>query len=157
MQLCFFPRPRASRSSCATTISHFRFVRRSLLASLGACLLAAPAQSQTAPVFEAPIASASKAATAAIQSELSSLRAWSGRLRAERVRIQREIEQAQQEGRAAEFTDVGWPSLLHDLSAVVWALDESTTCEMLANKKYGDVSPAVRVAELLGKSSTVEA
>jgi hypothetical protein len=103
------------------------------------------------------LTAASTAATAAIQSELSSLRAWRSRLRAERERIQREIEKAQRDGRAAEFTGVGWPPLLNDLSAVVWALDEATTCEMLANKKYGDVSPAVRMAEMLGKSSTVEA
>jgi hypothetical protein len=106
---------------------------------------------------DAPIVSVLDAATAAIQAELSTLRAWTARLRAERTRIQREIEQAQRDGRAAEFTGVGGTYLLLELSAVVWALDEATACEKLAKEKYGDVSPAVRMAELLGKSSTVEA
>ena len=104
-----------------------------------------------------PIVSVLDAATAAIQAELFTLRAWTARLRAERTRIQREIEQAQQDGRAAEFTGVGGPPLLRELSAVVWALEEATECEKLAKEKYGDVSLAVRMAELLGKSSTVEA
>jgi len=106
---------------------------------------------------DAPIVSVLDAADAAIQAELSTLRAWRARLRAERTRIQREIEQAQQDGRAAEFTGVGGPSLLLDLSAVVWALEEATECEKLAKEKYGDVSLEIRVAEMLGKSSTVEA
>ncbi len=106
---------------------------------------------------DAPIVSVLDAATAAIQAELSTLRAWIRGLRAERTRIQREIEKAQQDGRAEEFTGVGGPPLLRDLAAVVWALEEATECEKLAKEKYGDVSPAVRMAEMLVKSSTVEA